>query len=152
MPGRLSREERERFLAEPHVATLSVEAGDRGPLGVPVWYLYEPGGTVRVLMSPRSRKAGLIRAAGRFSLLVQRMEPTPRYVGVEGPVTHSATADPEHFRDLASRYLPPELVDACVRMSYAHDPGPRVVFHLTPRRWVGADLGGIPDLGRRRGQ
>jgi len=37
----LSKEEREQFLAEPHIAALSVSAGDkRGPLTVPIWYQY----------------------------------------------------------------------------------------------------------------
>lgn len=39
----LSKNDREQFLAEPHVAALSVSAGpDRGPLTVPVWYQYSP--------------------------------------------------------------------------------------------------------------
>lgn len=39
----LSKEEREQFLAEPHIAALSVYAGDkRGPLTVPIWYQYTP--------------------------------------------------------------------------------------------------------------
>ena len=41
----LSKEEREQFLAEPHIGALSVSAGDkRGPLTVPIWYQYSPGG------------------------------------------------------------------------------------------------------------
>lgn len=39
----LSKDEREQFLAEPHIAALSVSAGtDRGPLAVPIWYQYQP--------------------------------------------------------------------------------------------------------------
>lgn len=46
----LSKQEREQFLAEPHIAALSVSAGDkRGPLTVPVWYQYTPGGEPWVL-------------------------------------------------------------------------------------------------------
>ena len=41
----LSVADREQFLAEPHIAALSVAAGpDRGPLTLPIWYQYEPGG------------------------------------------------------------------------------------------------------------
>jgi nitroimidazol reductase NimA-like FMN-containing flavoprotein (pyridoxamine 5'-phosphate oxidase superfamily) len=41
----LSKDEREQFLAEPHIGALSVNAGDkRGPLTVPIWYQYSPGG------------------------------------------------------------------------------------------------------------
>jgi hypothetical protein len=43
--SRLSVRDRELFLAEPHIAALSVSAGPgRGPLTVPIWYQYEPGG------------------------------------------------------------------------------------------------------------
>src|SRR5690242_20099962 len=41
----LSVRDREAFLAEPHVAALSVSAGQaRGPLTLPIWYQYRPGG------------------------------------------------------------------------------------------------------------
>ena len=41
----LSENEREQFLAEPHIGALSVADGtERGPLTVPIWYLYSPGG------------------------------------------------------------------------------------------------------------
>ena len=66
----LSKDDREQFLAEPHVAALSVndEAG-RAPLTVPIWYQYSPGGEPWVLTGPGSRKHRLIEAAGRFTLV-----------------------------------------------------------------------------------
>ncbi len=52
-------------LAEPHIAALSVYAGDkRGPLTVPIWYQYTPGGEPWVLTGVGSRKHRLIEAAG----------------------------------------------------------------------------------------
>ena len=61
----LSVRDRELFLAEPHIAALSVSAGPgRGPLTVPIWYQYEPGGEAWVLTEAASRKARLIEAAG----------------------------------------------------------------------------------------
>jgi nitroimidazol reductase NimA-like FMN-containing flavoprotein (pyridoxamine 5'-phosphate oxidase superfamily) len=53
----LSVEEREQFLAEPHIGALSVvERADRAPLTVPIWYQYSPGGELWVLTEPGSRK------------------------------------------------------------------------------------------------
>ena len=76
----LSVQDRELFLAEPHIAALSVAAGpDRGPWSVPIWYQYTPGGEAWVLTTAGSRKARLIEAAGRFTLLVDRLAPTVRY-------------------------------------------------------------------------
>ena len=76
-PMALSQDEREQFFAESHVAALSVYAGDtRGPLMVPIWYQYTPGGEPWILTAPASRKARLIEANGFFSLMVERSEPT----------------------------------------------------------------------------
>ena len=63
----LSIPEREEFLAQPHVAALSVSAGPgRGPLVVPIWYHYVPGGPLWVSTHRDSRKGKLIAEAGRF--------------------------------------------------------------------------------------
>ena len=46
----MSRQEREQFLVGVHVGVLSVASVDGGgPLSVPVWYAYQPGGTVNWL-------------------------------------------------------------------------------------------------------
>ncbi|MGB2720868.1 MAG: pyridoxamine 5'-phosphate oxidase family protein, partial [Rhodococcus sp. (in: high G+C Gram-positive bacteria)] len=83
----LSKAEREEFLAESHVAALSVSAGpDRGPLTVPIWYDYTPGSQAWVLTGKTTKKAELIRAAQRFTLMIEQSNPTIRYVSVEGPV------------------------------------------------------------------
>src|SRR3954447_644206 len=68
-PMALSVHERDRFLAEPHIAALSVSAGpDRGPLTVPIWYQYTPGGEAWVLPPPDSRKARVDRASRTLQL------------------------------------------------------------------------------------
>jgi len=48
---------------------------DRGPLTLPIWYQYEPGGEAWVLTEAGSRKVGLIEAAGRFTLMAERGDP-----------------------------------------------------------------------------
>jgi hypothetical protein len=138
----LSRTEREQFLAEPHVAALSVAAGpDRGPLSVPIWYGYEPGADAWILTPAASRKARLIEAAGRFTLLVERTVPTVRYVSVEGPVSHREPGTDEHLHRMASRYLSGDALSAYVAFAQA-ELGEQVVLHLRPEHWLSADLGG----------
>ena len=83
----MDRDAREAFLARTHVAVMSVAEEGRGPLLVPIWYRYEPGGDVLVVTPKSSKKARLIRAAGRISLLVQTDVPPYQYVSVEGPAT-----------------------------------------------------------------
>ncbi|GHE39524.1 pyridoxamine 5'-phosphate oxidase [Streptomyces longispororuber] len=140
----LTREEREQFLAEAHIAALSVVADEeeRAPLTLPIWYQYEPGGDVWIMTGRDSRKARLIAAAGRFTLMVDRLEPTIRYVAVEGPVVATEPATREQLREMAARYLPAEKVDGYVDMA-AKEHGEQVVIRLRPQRWVSSDLGSV---------
>jgi len=76
MPRPLTEQERQEFLAEPHVAVLSVASDTaRPPLTVPLWYGYQPGGTISFFTGTQGRKARktrLIQKAGVLSLSVQR--------------------------------------------------------------------------------
>ncbi|GGX59275.1 pyridoxamine 5'-phosphate oxidase family protein [Streptomyces minutiscleroticus] len=137
----LTREEREQFLAEPHVGALAVAAEEgRAPLSVPIWYHYEPGGELWILTGRDSRKARLIGDAGRFTMMADRVEPTIRYVCAEGPVVGVAPGTREDHLRLASRYLPAGKAEAFV--DYAErELGPQVVIRMRPQHWVGSDLG-----------
>ncbi len=53
---------------------------------VPIWYQYTPGGQPWFITGTSSRKHRLIEAAGYLSLMVERLEPTVRYVAVDGAV------------------------------------------------------------------
>lgn len=140
MPS-LSVSDRESFLAEPHVAALSVSAGlDRGPLTLPIWYQYAPGGEAWVLTEAGSRKARLITAATRFTLMVDRVMPTVRYVSVEGPVTRTVPGTDALLREITERYLPPDQVPGYLEFARA-ELGEQIAIHLRPERWLTADLG-----------
>lgn len=132
MPSTMTEDERNAFLAEPHVAVLAVEQPGRGPLTVPVWYGYSPGGEVAVLTSSDSVKARLVRAAGRFTIIVQVAEQPYRYVAVEGPaVFNDATYD--DVLDMALRYLP-----RAQALGYAESilGESNVLIRMTPERWL----------------
>ena len=132
---------RELFLAEPHIAALSVSAGpDRGPLTVPIRYQYVAGGELWVLTPATSRKAVLIRAAGRFTVLVDRVTPSARYVSVEGPVIRLVPGTRRDIVEMAERYLPRDQVAAYVTMAEA-EHGDQVVISMRPERWASADMG-----------
>lgn len=138
----LTSSEREQFLAQPHIAALSVFAGpDRGPLTVPIWYEYAPGGDAWVLTAADSRKAELIEAAGRFTLMVERVTPTIRYVSVEGPVTRTIPGTVELLRRISARYLSGDRLQSYLEYAEA-ELGPQVAIHMRPARWLSADLGG----------
>jgi hypothetical protein len=107
---------------------------------VPIWYQYEPGGEAWVLTEAASRKARLIEAAGRFTLMVERVLPTVRYVSVEGPVTRMMPGTDELLLEMSVRYLPPEKVPAYIEFAEA-ELGEQVAIYLRPQRWLSADLG-----------
>ncbi len=139
----LSVDERESFLAEPRIGALSViERTDRAPLTVPIWYHYTPGGELWVHTAPDSRKARAIEAAGRFSLMVQRVEPTVRYVSVEGPVTRTERGSVELSRTMAARYLPEDKVAGFVEYERTQ-LGEHVAIFMRPEHWLSADLGAL---------
>ena len=137
----LSKQEREQFLAEPHIGALSVvERPDRAPLTIPIWYQYTPGGELWVLSEAASRKSRAIAAAGRFSLMVQRTEPTVRYVSVEGPVVRTADASAERSREMAARYLAPGKVEAYLEFERTQI-GALGAIYMRPEHWISSDLG-----------
>lgn len=133
--------EREAFLAATHVAVISVADGARGPLTVPVWYAYEPGRDVRFVTGGGSRKAGLIRRAGRLSLCVQTETPPYKYVSIEGSVVVGDPIDFERdVRQIAHRYLGREMGEMYLQMT-ADDraQGSNILVRVTPARWLTVD-------------
>jgi nitroimidazol reductase NimA-like FMN-containing flavoprotein (pyridoxamine 5'-phosphate oxidase superfamily) len=137
----MTKEEREAFLADVHVAVISVADEGRGPLVVPIWYSYEPGGEVRIITGRTSRKGKLLERAGRFSLCVQtEAPPYYKYVSVEGPIVAVEAADLERDRrPLARRYLGTELGDRYIEST--RDMGGNVLVRMRPERWLTVDYG-----------
>ena len=137
----MTRPEREAFLADVHVGLISIADEGRGPLTVPIWYAYEPGGELRVVTAKGSRKGRLLVRAGRFSLCAQTETPPYRYVSVEGPITAMEAADLERdLRPLAHRYLGIEAGDRYIEQTRdAHEQAENVLIRMRPARWLTAD-------------
>jgi nitroimidazol reductase NimA-like FMN-containing flavoprotein (pyridoxamine 5'-phosphate oxidase superfamily) len=139
----LSKLDREQFLAEPHIAALSVAAGDRrGPLTVPIWYQYTPGGEPWLLTGTSSRKHRLIEAVGHFSLMVERLEPSVRYVAVDGAVSRIDPGTDEQLVEMTKRYLAPERVERYLEFA-RREHGPTVAIFMRPQHWLSSDLGSL---------
>jgi nitroimidazol reductase NimA-like FMN-containing flavoprotein (pyridoxamine 5'-phosphate oxidase superfamily) len=136
----MSRSEREAFLSDVHVGILSVNQSHHGPLAVPVWYFYEPGGAVTVITPSGSRKARCMNDSGRFTLCVQSEIPLYKYVSVEGPITSSGDPAPEAMRRaLARRYLGQEGGDLFLE-STADQAATEVIYRMTPELWFTSDF------------
>ncbi len=134
--GSMTSEERDAFLAGVHVGVLAIDEPGRGPLALPVWYLYRDG-VVEIGMGGSSVKAELLRAAGRATLTAQTEAPPYQYVSVEGP-TEIVPAQRDD-REMASRYLGEEL-----GAWYAENnpsTAESVIVRLTPEHWRTMDFG-----------
>jgi nitroimidazol reductase NimA-like FMN-containing flavoprotein (pyridoxamine 5'-phosphate oxidase superfamily) len=138
--SRMSRSGREEFLSGVHVGVVSVEDPGHGPLTVPVWYSYEPGGLVNFITGSVSKKATLIDRAGRFSICAQMEEAPYRYVSVEGPVAErQAPASGDERRGMAHRYLGEEFGDLYVSAT-EEEASNSVVFRMRPESWRTGDF------------
>ncbi len=145
MAGPLTEQERQSFLAEPHVGVLSVAAGDdRPPHSTPVWYAYQPGGSITFFTGTqgrKSRKAQLIEQAGVLSLTVQREEFPYRYVTVEGTVVRvDRPPSAEQVLAVVRRYLPEEAAQAFVKAELERRTSEFVLFTVRPDRWLTFDF------------
>lgn len=140
---RMSRAEREAFLADKHIGIISIAEEGRGPLAVPIWYDYEPGGELRVITDATSHKGRLLAAARRFSLCAQTEDPPYRYVSVEGPITKMEPSELERdMRPMARRYLGEEGGDTYVASTAdAREGGESLVIRMRPERWLTVDYG-----------
>ncbi|MFJ4655892.1 pyridoxamine 5'-phosphate oxidase family protein [Nocardia sp. NPDC088792] len=138
----LTLQERQEFLAQPHIGALAVASGpDRAPLNVPIWYQYSPGAELWLITGAHSKKARLLEAAGRFSIMTQVLTPTVRYVTVEGPILRTEPMKDAMLHEMASRYLPAEKVDAYLQSTDSH--GEQIAIFMRPEQWLSADLGAL---------
>ncbi|MEA2624480.1 MAG: hypothetical protein QOD06_525 [Candidatus Binatota bacterium] len=141
----MTREEREAFLSETHIGVFAVAEDGRGPLAVPVWYAYEPGGSIRFVTGGSSRKATLLRAGGRAGLCVQT-EATPyRYVSVEGPAEVGTPDFERDVRRVALRYLGAELGEKYLQETEG-ERADYVLVTIRPERWYSVDYSKWPLL------
>src|SRR2546426_11511483 len=139
----MTKQERERFLADLHVGVISIPEEGRGPLTVPIWYSYEPGGELRVVTASTSRKARLLQRAGRFSLCAQTETPPYKYVSVEGLIVAIEPADLERDRrPLAHRYYGVRAGDRYIERTRA-ETVENVLVRMRPERWLTVDYGKV---------
>ena len=136
----MTREEREAFLAEVHVAIISIPESGRGPLTVPVWYAFVPEGEIHIWTGGSSRKAELLRRAGRFSVCVQQETPPYKYVNAEGPVTIESIQLERDLRPLVHRYLGLEEGEQFIQRLGGESAGTGdILVRMKPERWLSED-------------
>ncbi len=134
---RMTPAEKEQFLAGLHVGIVAIPEAGRGPLCVPVWYDYRPGGDLWFVTGPTSRKGRLLRQGLRISLCAQTEDLPYRYVSVEGPIV-ALDAERDESLPMAVRYLGEQMGAEYARTSAGEDS---IVVRLRPERWLAVDYG-----------
>ncbi len=132
----MSKAERETFLADLHVGVVSVAQPHKGPISVPIWYDYEPGGKVWMITGRSSIKGKAFAEVQRISLCTQTETPPYQYVSVEGPIAIS-DLEPGQLERMAIRYLGEE--EGKVYAAASGDGGGSMVVAITPETWYTID-------------
>ena len=110
----------------------------RGPVSVPIWYIYQQGGELFFCSVKSARKVELIETAGRFTVCVMIEKPPSKYVSVEGSLIAIEPCDFEFYqRPIARRYLGQEAGDKYTEEIKASEE--LVVIRMSPERWSCAD-------------
>ena len=132
----VTQEDKETFLGELHVGVLSIARENRGPLTAPIWYCYQPGGNLWVMIGRNSLKAKLLEVGTRVSLCAQKEEPPYAYVTAEGPVVGIAEGTHEDILELASRYVGEEGGKAYAENMRTADS---LTVTIRPETWLAVD-------------
>ncbi len=134
---KMTKQEREEFLAGPHVGVISIENPGRAPLTAPIWYDYTPEDGVWIITDSSSKKGFALEKAGRFSLVAQQEDMPYKYVSVEGPVVEVRAADTDDdTRPMARRYFGKEMGDAYVERNLT---GASNFYRMQPEHWLTVD-------------
>jgi hypothetical protein len=141
METKMTLEERQAFLAEVRVSIISIPEDGRGPLTVPVWYTYQPGGEACVWTGGKTRKGKLLVKAKRISFCVQ--DPTPpmyKYVSIEGPFTIQPVDLERDIHPMAIRYYGPVYGERYFEdVSKGDDLKSGILVRIQPERWLTVD-------------
>ena len=131
----MSETQRQTFLADLHVGIISIPRQTRGPLTVPIWYDYTPGGVVWMITGEKSIKGKLLANASRISLCAQSETVPYQYVSVEGTFSTRPATAAENLQ-MAIRYLGDKQGRA-----YARGAGEEgsLIVSLTPATWYSVD-------------
>ena len=135
----MTKAEREAFLADVHVAVVSIPESGAAPVTAPIWYRYQPGGQIEFITDRESRKGRQLNVGAPLALCTQVETPPYKYVTVEGIVTALDPVDVE--RDLvpiSQRYLGPQQ-GAAYAKQLAAEMSASVLVRVRPERWRTVD-------------
>jgi nitroimidazol reductase NimA-like FMN-containing flavoprotein (pyridoxamine 5'-phosphate oxidase superfamily) len=123
------------------VGIVTVVEPGRGPLSVPVWYRYEPGGEILLVTRPEARKAKLLTPGARVAFCVQTEDLPPKYVSIQGRVAAAEPADiARDLKPVVRKYLGTEVGDAYIDGTRPNGTN-EIAVRIRPERWFSRDFG-----------
>lgn len=134
----MTKAEREAFLGGVHVGILSIAREGAGPLTVPIWYDYTPGGDAWIITGASSLKGRALARVTRVSLCAQNEKPPYCYVSIEGPFTTRA-ATKDELLHMAVRYLGEQQGKQYAEAAGSSDDS--LVISIKPENWLTTDYG-----------
>jgi len=148
MPNRLSRAQRDRFLAGRHVAVLVTIGPDGRPVPTPIWYLYRDG-LLYFRTAADAIKTQNVRRDARVSVCVQDERPPYKALVVHG------TADVQEAPAWLGERLPRHYLGLIGSIGYRMaareqvEQGPEVALVVHPERVTSVDFSAeTPLVGR----
>jgi len=141
----------QRFVAEPHVATLATLRKDGSAHLTAVWYQYTQS-EIRVSVTTGRLKYKHALRDARVSLAIVGSEAPLQQVIFEGRAEFTQEGGPELFRTLAIRYM--GEADGNRYADYDSQPGrePRLILHYRPERIMAWDFSVEDDYHRPWGE
>ena len=144
----MTQDERLAFLEKPYIAVISIPEPGRGPLTVPVWYRYEPGGDFCVWTGSRTHKARLLKNTKRISLCIMDPKPPYKYASIEGTFSIEPVQFERDVRPMALHYFGLERGEGYLKAiggltGVVED----ILVRIHPDRWLTVDyskLGPLP--------
>lgn len=125
--------QRDAFLREPRIATLSTLTKDGSPVAIPIWYEWDSA-RARMFTSDGSPKVARLRRDGRVCLTVAEPTGVPEaWVSIEGTASIEEGTGFALAQRLAPRYYPPEQA-ARTLADWGHEAAHWVTIIVEPSR------------------
>ncbi|MGH1491905.1 MAG: TIGR03618 family F420-dependent PPOX class oxidoreductase [Acidimicrobiales bacterium] len=142
---RMTPEDQEQFMAEPHVGVVATLRQDGRPYTVPVWHLWD--GTHIWLTGTESRVwCKQLMHDPRLSLCVEALQPVPGHIDIDGN-GEVLTADDFDIwpinQQLAEKYVgrqDPGNDKAVEKFVANMRTEPRLLIRITPEVWRAIDM------------
>lgn len=142
---RMSPEDQEAFMAQPHVGVVATLRSDGRPYTVPVWHLWD--GTHVWLTGTESRVwCRQLMADPRLSLCIEAGRPVPGHIDIDGRGDVLRQPDFDIWpisRRLAEKYVgrsDPANAAAVDAFVANMETEPRLLIRITPEVWRAIDM------------